>query len=343
LRIALDATYSVGRNLSGVGVYSNEIISGIANAHPSWNLSCAYRPHRFLRGLRQPLPRNCRRRVLWESRRLRSVDIFHGLNQRLPQARYRRTVATFHDLFVLTGDYSTEEFRKRFADQARQAAERADLIIAVSRFTADQVESLLGVEGSRIRVVPHGVRLPRTLSDEEREPMVLFLGAIQRRKNVSRVIEAFERLPSGWKLVLAGSSGYGAEEILDRILQSPCRDRITMPGYVTETELENLFGRARIFAFPSLDEGFGIPVLEAMAHGVPVITSDRSALTEVAGSAALCVDPTSVDAIADAMLTLAANEARWKQLVQSGYSRAAEFGWDRSVRETGAIYEELTR
>ena len=195
LRIALDATYSVGKNLSGVGVYSNEIIKGVADAQPDWKLVCSYRPHRFLRSFRQQLPSNCQRRVLWESHRLGSIDVFHGLNQRLPSVRYRRTVATFHDLFVLTGEYSTKEFRQRFAGQAREAAERSDLIIAVSKFTAGHVEDLLGVEPSRIRVVPHGVRLPRTLSHEGRERVVLFLGAIQRRKNVVRIIEAFERLP----------------------------------------------------------------------------------------------------------------------------------------------------
>lgn len=341
MRIALDATYSVGKNLSGVGVYSNEIIRGVADAQPDWKLVCSYRPHRFLRSFRQQLPSNCQRRILWESHRLGAIDVFHGLNQRLPSVRYRRTVTTFHDLFVLTGEYSTKEFRQRFAEQAREAAQRSDLIIAVSKFTAGQVEDLLGVESSRIRVVPHGVRLPRTLSHERRERVVLFLGAIQRRKNVVRIIEAFERLPCGWKLVLAGSTGFGSEEILDRISGSPCRNRIVLPGYVSPQGLEDLFSRARIFAFPSLDEGFGIPVLEAMARGVPVITSDRSALPEVAGSAALCVDPTSVDAIADAMLRLSAEGSEWVEWARCGYERAAECGWERSAAATASVYKEL--
>ena len=154
--IALDATYSVGGNLSGVGVYSREIANGLARSHPEAKFLYCYRPHRFLRGCRSQSGCNVRKRLLWGGSP-RSMDLFHGLNQRLDR-RYRRAVTTFHDLFVLTGEYSTPEFRQRFAEQARQAAERADLIIAVSEFTASQVHDVLKVERSRLRVIPHGVR-----------------------------------------------------------------------------------------------------------------------------------------------------------------------------------------
>src|SRR3954465_2104167 len=135
VRIALDATYSIGDVLSGVGLYSREILWGMAAAHPETGFDFCYRPHRYLRARRETLPVNGRRRLLAEPLGPRGASLFHGLNQRLPRIPMRRSVATFHDLFVMTGEYSTAEFRARFAEQARDAAERADAVIAVSEFT----------------------------------------------------------------------------------------------------------------------------------------------------------------------------------------------------------------
>lgn len=158
MNIALDATYSLGGDLSGVGVYSREMLWGLAEAHPAARFRFCYRPHRFFRSLGEALPGNASRYLLGEARAPRAADVFHGLNQRLPRARLRHAVTTFHDLFVLTGDYSTAEFRRRFAEQARDAAARSDRIIAVSQFTAGQVIGLLGVDAARVHVVHHGVR-----------------------------------------------------------------------------------------------------------------------------------------------------------------------------------------
>jgi glycosyltransferase involved in cell wall biosynthesis len=331
--VALDATYSVGRNLSGVGVYSREIVSALARAHPEAKLLLCYRPHRFLRA---PA---ARRRLLWGGLEPRA-DLFHGLNQRLDR-RYRRSVSTFHDLFVLTSDYSTLEFRERFAEQARQAAERSDLVIAVSEFTACQVEELLKVERSRIRIIPHGVRvLPRSVQIA-REPIILFVGAIQKRKNVRRLVEAFERTPRDWKLVLAGSLGYGSEDELRAVEQSGRRTGITITGYIPADGLELLYARASILAFPSLDEGFGFPVLEAMARGLPVLTSNRSALPEVAGDAALLVDPANTEAIATGLNLLIEDESLRQHLSRKGLERSRRYTWENAATETWQVYTEL--
>lgn len=208
MKIALDATYSLGSDLSGVGVYASELLAGLAAAHPDVRFRFCYRSQRFFRSFRIPLPPNARRCLLTESWGPRSADLFHGLNQRLPRLRFRHTVTTFHDLFVLTGDYSTPEFRRRFAEQARRAASASERILAVSTFTASQVEHLLGVDPARIRVIHHGVR-PLPPHPASRERVILHVGAIQRRKNVQRLVEAFEQLPSDWQLVLAGGAGYG--------------------------------------------------------------------------------------------------------------------------------------
>jgi glycosyltransferase involved in cell wall biosynthesis len=341
-RIALDATYSVGENLSGVGVYSRELLRVMAAGHPEQQFAFCYRPHRYLRSLGVTLPPNARRALLYEPLFPRSREFFHGLNQRVPGIRFRRTVSTFHDLFVLTGDYSTPEFRRRFAEQARRAAGESDAIIAVSAFTAHQVERLLGVERGRIHVVHHGVNHVALVEPMPRENIVLNVGAIQRRKNIERLVAAFERTPPDWRLVLAGSEGYGAQGILARIAASPRRGDIQMLGYVLDAELAEWYARARIFAFPSLDEGFGMPVLEAMAAGVPVIAANRAALPEVCGDAALMVDPESVEAIATAIGQLIRDPALAERLAQRGIKHARGFSWEKAASETWQVYQKLT-
>jgi len=339
VHVALDATYSLGRNLTGVGVYSREILFGLAQSHPRDKFLFYYRPHRFLHSFRDPVPGNAARRLLHGAPR---ADVFHALNQRVDTGA-RRTVTTFHDLFVISGEYSTPDFRKRFTEQARQAARRSDLIIAVSRFTAGQVEEFLGVEASRIRVIPHGVHVPTAaVPNPARQNMVLFVGAIQRRKNIRALVRAFERMPASWRLVLAGAAdGFGAAEELRAIDGSPRKGDIDVLGYVTRTEIEALYRRARIFAFPSLDEGFGMPVLDAMANSVPVITSQRSALPEVAGDAALFVNPEDREEIAAALVRLASDQALCEDLARRGRERVPLFSWESTLAKTWEIYQEL--
>jgi glycosyltransferase involved in cell wall biosynthesis len=348
VRVALDATYSFGAGLSGVGVYSRELMNGLAaNGFPDqanafvdqWEWF--YRSQRFWRALRLPKPAGVTRRLLSDSWGNRSADIFHGLGQRLPAKRFRRQIATFHDLFVLSAEYSTNDFRERFTAQARTAAAGSDLIIAVSAFTAEQVENLLHVPRDRIRVVHHGV-VPRLLPGIARENVVLCVGVIQRRKNQATLIRAFRAMPAGWTLVLAGSEGFDAQGALREASESPRAADIRITGYVSEAELAAWYARAKIFAFPSFDEGFGMPALEAMAAGIPVIAGNRSAVPEVCGDAAILVDPAEEDEIASALQTLATDEDRRFEFVTRGTARAAEFSWARAIERTLDVYREVT-
>ena len=313
---------------------------GLAAAHPNAQFQFCYRPNRFFRSLGEKLPANCHRFLLQEPIVPRGAELFHGLNQRLPSVPPRRAVTTFHDLFVLTGEYSTPEFRRRFADQARRAAAESDRIIAVSEFTASQVEQLLSVERSRLRVVHHGVRIPPCRA-VDREKIILHVGAIQSRKNVARLVQAFETVPPDWRLVLAGSAGFGSGEILRGIGASPASDRISLLGYVSNEALADCYARSTILAFPSLDEGFGIPILEAMAAGLPVLTSNRSAPAEVAGSAALLVNPESVEELGEALCRMIADDQLRENLKLKGLARAAEFTWPQAVEKTWEVYQEL--
>ncbi len=348
LRIGLDATYALDREPTGVAVYSREILNGVAELcalgqlRPAEGQLNAYvRPHRLRTAWRAALPGNVSRRLLVDAL-APGVAMFHGLNQRLPPRKKNRFTVTFHDLFVMTGEYSTPEFRQRFSTLAREAAERADLIIAVSHFTATQVRDLLGVAPGRIRVIYHGVHAaPPPAPIAQRQPWLLHVGALQSRKNILSLVEAFEQTTLGWRLKLAGGLGYGSAAILDRIARSPRQSDIDIMGYVSRAELESLYANCSALAFPSLDEGFGIPVLEAMAYGLPVVTSLRSATMEVAADAAVMTDPTSVDSIAAGLHRVMTDQTLRQALQQAGLARATAFPWARAVAETAAVYREL--
>ena len=340
MRVALDATYSVDEHPTGIAVYSQRLLDGLATDHPDDLFFHCYRARQFLKA--SPTSHsNVRRRPLLAGVPTFRAGVFHALNQRVDRRPARHVVSTFHDLFVMTGEYSSADFRARFTRQAREAAERSDLIIAVSKFTANQVSSLLKVERSRIRVVPHGVSVKPVMRDRTRKPIILFVGALQIRKNVARLVEAFESIPEPWKLVLAGASGYRADEVLQRIAASPARNRIDVTGYISQQRLDELYGEASVFAFPSLDEGFGMPVLEAMAWGVPVVTSAGSALGEIAAGAALLVDPLDVEAIRGALWRLTEEDGLRRELIAAGNSRVLRFSWESGVRETYAVYREV--
>ena len=342
MRIALDATYSVGAELSGIGIYSRELLRSLPALFPDDHFTACLRWKQWLRRESANHLPNLETRLLQWPFAVGRANVFHALNQRADWRPAPAVVTTFHDLFVMTADYSTAAFRARFTEQARRAAERSDLIIAVSNFTASQVNEYLQVDRSRIRVIYHGVhRLSLELPGGAPEPVILFVGAIQKRKNLLRLIEAFEQTGPEWRLVLAGSpNGYGAEAIHERIARSPRRSSIEVIGYVDNRRLQELYATASIFAFPSLDEGFGIPILEAMLHGVPVVTSNRSGTAEVAGDAALLVNPENVEELASALRRLAEDQPLRQLLIKKGRERASEFSWSRAARATYQAYEE---
>ncbi len=324
-------------------MYSREILFGLAAAHPEVDFRFCYRPHRYFRSWRESMPPNVRRGLLAPPFGPGGAQLFHGLNQRLPERALARSVATFHDLFVMTSEYSTPEFRARFTAQARDAASRATAVIAVSEFTRQQVIAHLGVAPESVHVVHHGVRATPLAGGAEmrRGRVILNVGAIQKRKNIARLVGAFERVSADWRLVLAGSAGYGSEEILARIAASAAAGRISVLGYVSPAELAGWYARSSVFAFPSLDEGFGMPVLEAMAAGVPVLTSNRSALPEVAGDAALLVDPYDGEAMGAALRGLTESEDLRRDLSRRGVLRAQQFTWERAVEATWDVYRQV--
>ncbi len=349
--IGIDAGNCFDRPPTGVAVYARNLTAHLARAHPEQDFAWFFRSNRYFRSFGSRLPPNARRRLLENpvirrtSRRLR---LFHGLNQRLPVVPRVPKVVTFHDLFAITGEFSTREYRERSARIARETAATADHIIAVSQHTAKQVASNLDFPHSQISVVHHGID-PLDVPPPARQdailrelnvsrPFILQVGTLQVRKNVERSVAAFEAAGGSCEFVLAGSLGYGAEEILDRIERSPSRPRIRLVGHVNDDARASLYAGAEALLFPSLEEGFGLPVGEAFSVGLPVIGSSRSAIPEVAGDAAVLVDPLDTDAIAGALERVLGDSALRDDLRRKGRARSAEFSWERCAAETWSVY-----
>ncbi len=352
--IGIDAGNSLDRPPTGVAVYARNLTRELARLRPDERFGWFYRSNRYLRSFRARLPANARRRLL-EAPAMhlsaRGLRLFHGLNQRLPAGLAIPRVATFHDLFALSGEYATPDFQARFAGLARETAERADHIIAVSGHTARQVAERLEFPIARITVVHHGAepldipprawRAAALKSLGVSGPFLLHLGALQVRKNLGRIVEAFELVGGSTQLVLAGSGGFGARGILDRIRASRARNRILLVGHVDDEVRASLYAEAEALVFPSLEEGFGLPVVEAFAAGLPVITSNVSALPEVAGDAAVLVDPNDTEEIAVALKRVLEDSALRSALRRKGLARAERFTWQRCAQETWQVYELL--
>ena len=350
--IGIDAGNSLDRPPTGVAVYARNLVRELARAHPDERFAWFYRSNRYLRSLGSKPPANVTRRLLEEGAlRLsgRGLRLFHGLNQRLPARLSCPQIATYHDLFALTGDYSTREFRARFARLARETAKRADHVIAVSGHTARMVEDLLDYPRSRITVVHHGSeamampgmvrRRAMLASIGVTRPFLLHVGSLQARKNIERIVAAFEPLSDAVDLVLAGAPGYGADRIEERIRSSSKLSRIRVTGHVSDELRASLYGEAEALVFPSLEEGFGLPVVEAFAAGLPVVASNVSAVPEVAGDAALLVNPLDTGQIADAIeRVLRSSEVR-AELRRRGAARALRFTWERCAAETWRTYQ----
>jgi glycosyltransferase involved in cell wall biosynthesis len=178
-------------------------------------------------------------------------------------------------------------------------------------------------------------------------PYALYLGTIQPRKNLARLIEAYglllRREGVEWDLVLAGRRGWLSDHLYDLARQGGFGERVHFLGYVPDEQAQALMQNALFFAFPSLFEGFGLPVLEAQQKGVPVMCSNNSALPEVAGDAAILVDPNDVEAIADAMLQLSQDEALRQKLIAAGYENLKRFSWEKAAKETLSVFENMNK
>jgi glycosyltransferase involved in cell wall biosynthesis len=279
----------------------------------------------------------------------------HVLPFVLPARRLPPSVVTVHDLgYHAFPQTHTWTQRLLIEGGTRWSVHAARRVIAVSQATADDLHRHYRTPAERIRVIYEAAG-EAVLVDAEQidavrtrhalaRPYALFVGTIQPRKNVARLVQAYAWLyrntAVGWDLVFAGAPGWLSDALYAEAATLGLSEQIHFLGFVRDEELPALIKGAHFFCFPSLFEGFGLPVLEAQSYGVPVLTSNNSSLPEVAGDAALLVDPTDVDAIANAMLRLSQDEVLRQQLIDAGYANVRRFSWEKAARETLAVLEE---
>jgi glycosyltransferase involved in cell wall biosynthesis len=363
--IALDATYTADAEPSGVAVYSRRLIEALAVTPTQHRFLLCYRLSRFGRRKEFLHPKKSHGGrgpdfsirmyqeyitfwLPWQAR------LFHSLAQRPPAFHFKKEIVTIFDIFPITGrDYSTPDFQRKFAALLHEAVARATRVITLSEYTAGQLVTHLKTPKEKIRVIPAGVDLPADVLDgpqraTERErwvgkgnELILSVGVIQTRKNTLNALHALQSLPSNYRLVLAGGNGHGSEAIHDFIRTEGLGTRVVTPGYVAADRLPALYQAASVFLFPSLEEGFGFPVLEAMTYGIPVVAANTSSLPEVGGDAALYADPQDPAQIAEQTRRAIEDAPLRAKMIRSGMERAREFTWSNAAEATLKVYEEV--
>ncbi|HYH27960.1 MAG TPA: glycosyltransferase family 1 protein [Actinomycetota bacterium] len=349
----------------GIGTYLRELIPQLARLEVNLTLFHArfeQPPERWLSNYRREVvPFDIRRLYPWWALLgrpllplpLRRLDVLHAPSPSAipPPAPGQRLVVTVHDLaFLVHPELFPGRWRMLFRSGMRRAVRSAAAFLTVSEHTARDLTRLYKVPPSKIHVTPLAASLPTTPSPVEdalrrlgvSRPYVLSVGTIEPRKNLGRLIRAYRAAVSRGKLphllVIVGPRGWRAAQLLrDAAARGP--GEILVLGKATATDLDALYRGADVLAYPSLYEGFGLPVLEAMARGIPVLTSNTSSLPEVAGDAAVLVDPSSVRAIADGLRSILSDATERSRLSEAGRARAGAFSWERTARLTVEAYE----
>jgi len=287
---------------------------------------------------------------------LGGVDVFFSPHFFLaPLSKNCKSVVTFHDLsFVRYPEFFSrrKNFWHNFEMNPKKQAREADKIIAMSCSTRNDLVSTFGINPDKIKVIYSGVsdkffnkpekNQVEAIKNKHKLPekFFLFLGTIEPRKNVLGVLKAFEFIKSkklisdDINLVIAGSLGWLYQDVLDFYTRSAYKNFIKFIGFVAEEDKVTLYSLARVFVYPSFFEGFGLPLLESMAAGVPTVTSRISSLPEVSGNSALLVDPYNIKSIAEAMSALFLNPNLHSHFSQSGRERARQFSWKKTAEDT---------
>ncbi len=366
------------KNRSGIGIYTYELAKCLQNksaAQLTGNIFNFFMRNDLteeLKGLTFPqkyctlFPYGIYRRI-WQVVPVpyrwlfgKDVDITHFFDFIVPKGVYGKVVTTIHDaVWLLYPETMAKKTLKRITQDIQYSIDRADAIVAVSESTKQDLTSLLQIPEDKIVIASPGVdveRFQHQYSVAELEQMkekynlpdkyVLYMGTLEPRKNIERLVQAFALVHQQpelrqYKLVLAGKKGWQYDSIFARITQLGLEQDVICTGYVDEADKAAIYQQADLFVFPSLYEGFGMPVLEAMAAGVPVVTSNVSSLPEVAGDAALLADPLDVQALADNIQRLLLDDDLRQSCIAKGYVRCKHFTWERSADILVELYQRL--
>ncbi|MEW6072085.1 MAG: glycosyltransferase family 1 protein [Planctomycetota bacterium] len=358
-------------NREGIGRYVRELVRGLVAVEPELALglfgyTLAGRRARAdelgIAGTRAELAR-LRFPARWLPGLLRRIgrgvddlvggaDLFHHTSYSVLAVREAREVLTIHDcVYLHDADYLDRGAAERMAAAMRRVVPRARRILVPSEYVGAEVVLRLGAMPNRIAVTPLGSdHISRALAGVEvpppDPPYVLTVSRVDNRKNHLCMLQAFERLvreglPHRW--VVAGPPGYGSERFARALAASPARARVEWRRAVPEAELPRLYAGAEVLLFASRSEGFGLPILEAMAAGTPVVTSGVASMPEVGGDAAVYVDPSEEEAIFAGLHDLLRDPARRRDLAVRGRARAAAFSWRETARKTAAAYRGALR
>ncbi|MGH9967675.1 MAG: glycosyltransferase family 4 protein [Pyrinomonadaceae bacterium] len=289
--------------------------------------------------------------------RTSGIELFHGTNYDVPLRGRCATVLTVHDLSLLLHPETHEKHRVRRARRRLGLMARAsNAVITPTEAVRKEVCDYLGIGSEKVFAVPEAVRecfrphkhsagdaLRRRFGIEG--DFLLTVATLEPRKNLGTLIRAFAEVlrhnsDRKLQLVVAGNKGWLTDPLFAELEKSGVKDRIVLTGYVTDDDLPALYSSCLLFLYPSIYEGFGLPPLEAMACGAPVITSRTSALIETTGGAAYLVDPQNHQALAQAILELTKNQNAREKLVADGLKHAAKFSWEQTARKTLEVYGE---
>jgi glycosyltransferase involved in cell wall biosynthesis len=285
-----------------------------------------------------------------------ATDIFHATDHLLPPLRHARSVFTLYDLtFLKFPDVHLPLNRWYSRLMAPRGLRAANAVIAISECTKRDAMTAYGLPPDHIRVIPLGVDarfrpVHPVVATEIRSRyhlparFILAVGTVEPRKNLITLLNAYhgliDRVPDV-KLVIVGKRGWRAEAFYDRMRELGLEERVIFPGFVPDDDLPAVYASAEVLAFPSIYEGFGLPVLEAMACGTPVVCSSTSSLPEVAGEAAVLLAPDDVHGWSQALNRVVTDASVQGDLRQRGLARAARFTWEATARQTQAVYEEV--
>src|SRR5579875_579365 len=279
------------------------------------------------------------------------TDVVHGTNFVVPPAWRAATLVTVHDLSPLHYPEWSRPAARRYPELVKAAVRRGAWVHTDSEFVAGEVRELLGVPAERVRAVHPGGPARRGRAGEARvklpawaERYVLALGTVEPRKAMPALVRAFGRVAGrhpGTALVIAGPEGPGSEQLARAIAASPAHERVVRLGWVSPADRDALLRGATVFAYPSIYEGFGLPPLEAMAVGTPVVAASAGALPEVLGEAAFWVPPRDEEALASALGHLLSDTSAREDLARKGRARAGLYSWERCAEEIACLYQQV--